>query len=70
MCKAMNRSLLNVLFGGFGTGDSGDAADQGAQTQGSYKSVSAEEAGMILDVAERVIIVPGYGWPYRKLNMS
>lgn len=61
MCKAMNRSLLNVLFGGFGTGDSGDAADQGAQTQGSYKSVSAEEAGMILDVAERVIIVPGYG---------
>lgn len=61
MCKAMNRSLLNVLFGGFGTGDSDDAAAAGSQTQGTYKSVAAEEAGMILDVAERVIIVPGYG---------
>jgi NAD(P) transhydrogenase subunit beta len=61
MCKAMNRSLLNVLFGGFGTGDGDDAAAGGSQTQGTYKSVAAEEAGMILDVAERVIIVPGYG---------
>lgn len=59
MCKAMNRSLLNVLFGGFGTG-AADPAAAGA-VQGTVKSSSPEEAGMILDVAEKVIIVPGYG---------
>ncbi|RME91169.1 MAG: NAD(P)(+) transhydrogenase (Re/Si-specific) subunit beta [Candidatus Hydrogenedentota bacterium] len=59
MCKGMNRSLTNVLFGGFGS-DSTTGGEGGAVT-GTVKSASPEEAGMILDMAESVIIVPGYG---------
>ncbi|EQA35285.1 NAD(P) transhydrogenase beta subunit [Leptospira inadai serovar Lyme str. 10] len=59
MCKAMNRSLPNVLFGGLGgavaTTDSGDIY------AGKTKSTSAEEVAMLLDMAQRVVIVPGYG---------
>ncbi len=58
MCKAMNRSLLNVLFGGFGAGPAGVDA---REITGTVKSISPDEAAMILDVAEKVIIVPGYG---------
>ena len=59
MCKAMNRSLLNVLFGGFGaTPLVVEASDS---TQGTAKSSSAEDAAIIIDIAESVIIVPGYG---------
>ncbi|MDH4262198.1 MAG: NAD(P)(+) transhydrogenase (Re/Si-specific) subunit beta [Spirochaetia bacterium] len=59
MCKAMNRSLVNVIFGGLG----GDVAagDGEAGHVGNFKSMGAEEAGMILDMAETVIIIPGYG---------
>lgn len=60
MTKAMNRSLLNVLFAGFGA-DAPAAGPAGAGPQGTVKSTSAEEAGMIMDMAESVIIVPGYG---------
>ncbi len=60
MCKAMNRSLANVLFGGFGSDDSGGAAGP-AGPQGNYKSAGPEEVAMILDTASLVIIVPGYG---------
>jgi NAD(P) transhydrogenase subunit beta len=57
MCKAMNRSLTNVLFGGFGeTATAGK--DEGYTT---VKSTSAEEVAPILDAASSVIIVPGYG---------
>ena len=59
MCKAMNRSLLNVLFGGFGATSSVAEASGGAQ--GTAKSSSAEDAAIIIDIAESVIIVPGYG---------
>jgi NAD(P) transhydrogenase subunit beta len=59
MCKAMNRSLANVIFGGLGGDVVGERA-QGSHT-GNYKSMGAEEAGMILDMAETVIIIPGYG---------
>ncbi len=58
MCKAMNRSLLNVLVGGFG-GDSGGGGDHSDYT--NVKSASPEEAAMILEDAMKVIIVPGYG---------
>ena len=61
MCKAMNRSLVNVLFGGFGSSSQNSDNREGSNIQGSVKSYSADEAGMILDVAESVIIVPGYG---------
>ncbi len=58
MCKAMNRSLANVIFGGFGAEASG--GDESGP-QGTVRSMSPEEAGMMLDMAESVIIVPGYG---------
>jgi len=58
MCKAMNRSLTNVLFGVMGpTADTPDA-DEVYKT---VKSTSAEEIAMLLEGVERVVIVPGYG---------
>ena len=61
MCKAMNRSLANVLFGAFGQVDAAAAADPLQEARGSVKSGSSEDAAMILDAARSVIIVPGYG---------
>lgn len=59
MCVAMNRSLTNVLFGKMGaSGGEGLSADEVYNT---VKSTSADEVAMLLDVAERVCIVPGYG---------
>jgi NAD(P) transhydrogenase subunit beta len=60
MCVAMNRSLANVLFGGFGMKDAAAAAGAGSE-YGSVRSYSAEEAALILESAESVIFVPGYG---------
>jgi len=59
MCKAMNRSFLNVILGGFG----GDAAAQvsGAQVQRNVKTGSADDAAFVLGHAQSVVIVPGYG---------
>ena len=59
MCKAMNRSFFNVILGGFG----GEAATAvaGSKEQRPVKSGSADDAAFILDNAETVIIVPGYG---------
>ncbi len=58
MCKGMNRSLINVIFGAVGLEQEGAS---GAQQQMNIKSYSTEEAAMILDAAEKIIIVPGYG---------
>jgi NAD(P) transhydrogenase subunit beta len=58
MARAMNRSLGNVLFSGFG--DTGGAATQGTVT-GSMKSIDAADVGVMLAFAQKVIIVPGYG---------
>jgi NAD(P) transhydrogenase subunit beta len=60
MCKAMNRSLTNVLFGGFGAVAS-ETKDDGNFYTGKVKSTSAEEVAMLLDIARTVVIVPGYG---------
>ena len=60
MCKGMNRSIINVLLGGFGT-DSGAAALVGATGDKSVKSGSAEDAAFIMSNASKVIVVPGYG---------
>jgi NAD(P) transhydrogenase subunit beta len=57
MCRAMNRSFTNVLFGGFGQ----VAAGGGTKEQRPYRSTSPEEAASILEAASRVVIVPGYG---------
>jgi NAD(P) transhydrogenase subunit beta len=58
MCQAMNRSLVGVLFGGLGTTTAANADDVYA---GKVKSASAEEIAMVLEGADRVVIVPGYG---------
>ncbi|MCA0399158.1 MAG: NAD(P)(+) transhydrogenase (Re/Si-specific) subunit beta [Bacteroidetes bacterium] len=59
MCKAMNRSLLNVLIGSFGGGAKAGADNAGAQ--GIYKEVSLSDAAVVLAYANKVMIVPGYG---------
>jgi len=58
MARAMNRSLGNVLFSGFG--DTGGAAAQGTVT-GSMKPIDAADVGVMMAFAQKVIIVPGYG---------
>jgi NAD(P) transhydrogenase subunit beta len=60
MCVAMNRSLANVLFGGFGAEASGGAPGP-AQEYVNVRSCGAEEAAMVLESAESVVFVPGYG---------
>ena len=60
MCKAMNRSLVNVLVGAIAEGG-GAAADADSVYAGRVKSTSAEEVAMLFDGARRVVIVPGYG---------
>jgi H+-translocating NAD(P) transhydrogenase subunit beta len=59
MCKGMNRSIFNVILGGFGT-EGGTAAAIGGHDKG-VKSGSAEDAAFIMKNAGSVIIVPGYG---------
>ena len=59
MCKGMNRSLTNVIFGAMGSDDS--QASQADDIQVQVKSYSTEEAAMIFDAAEKIIVVPGYG---------
>ena len=61
MCKGMNRSIFNVILGGFGTdGGSGGAAGHGAGDQ-PVKAGSADDAAFIMKNASSVIVVPGYG---------
>lgn len=59
MCKAMNRSLTNVLIGSFGGG--GAAGNAAAGTSGTYKTISLSDAAVVLGYAQKVMIVPGYG---------
>lgn len=59
MCKAMNRSLLNVLIGSFGGGAT--AAKAGAKDQGNYKEINLSDAAVVMSYASKVMIVPGYG---------
>ena len=58
MCKAMNRSLINVLFGGL---QAGSAKAGATEVQGEPKPISPEDAYYILEAARSVVIVPGYG---------
>ena len=58
MCRAMNRSLVNVLFGAFGAAPTAGAV---TSATGTVKSGTADDAAAILDAARSVIIVPGYG---------
>lgn len=61
MCKGMNRSLMNVVLGGWASaGAEGPAADSKAH-KGTAKAIDSEELAMLLDSVSSVIIVPGYG---------
>ena len=60
MCKGMNRSIFNVILGGFGT-DSSAAGAAHAKTDKPVKAGSAEDAAFLMKNAQSVIIVPGYG---------
>ena len=57
MCKAMNRSLWNVLLGAFG----GNSVAATGQVGGSYKEISNNDAAVVMSYAAKVMIVPGYG---------
>ncbi|MGE5520836.1 MAG: NAD(P)(+) transhydrogenase (Re/Si-specific) subunit beta, partial [Candidatus Dadabacteria bacterium] len=58
MCKAMNRSLGNVLIGSFGGSKAGAAS---SKEQGSYKEINLSDAAVVMNYANKVLIVPGYG---------
>ena len=59
MCKGMNRSIFNVLLGGFGAESGGPAGP--ARTDRTVKAGAAEDAGFIMKNASKLIVVPGYG---------
>ncbi|OFY52441.1 MAG: NAD(P) transhydrogenase subunit beta, partial [Bacteroidetes bacterium GWF2_49_14] len=56
MCKAMNRSLLNVIIGAFGGGGAASGKEAGA-----YKEISISDSAVLLSYSQKVVIVPGYG---------
>jgi len=60
MCRAMNRSFRNVLFGAFGAVDATAVAVAG-QEQGTHRAASVDEAADLMKMARSVVIVPGYG---------
>jgi NAD(P) transhydrogenase subunit beta len=60
MCRAMNRSITNVLFGAFGTVTAEETAAAG-DAKGSVRSIASEEVPALFETAQKVIIVPGYG---------
>jgi H+-translocating NAD(P) transhydrogenase subunit beta len=61
MCKAMNRSFISVILGGFGEGTGKTATTSSSQPQGEVNPINAEETAELLNNAKSVVIVPGYG---------
>ncbi|RKT43671.1 NAD(P)(+) transhydrogenase (Re/Si-specific) subunit beta [Thiocapsa rosea] len=61
MCKAMNRSIINVVFGGFGSDSSGSDSAGAVAAEKGVKSAAVEDAVYWMEDANRVIIIPGYG---------
>ena len=61
MCEAMNRPLSNVVFGAFGGDDSSAGEGSSGVTQGSIKKTTPSDAAIMMNYANRVIIIPGYG---------
>jgi NAD(P) transhydrogenase subunit beta len=61
MCRAMNRSIINVVFGGFGSESGGEVSAAGQAAQKGVKSASVDDAIYWMEDANKVIIVPGYG---------
>lgn len=58
MCRAMNRSFVSVILGGFGTGEATQAGDQ---EQGEHQEITAEQVAAMLAGSRKVMITPGYG---------
>jgi NAD(P) transhydrogenase subunit beta len=58
MCKAMNRSLFNVIFGAFGESAASGSADD---VHGSIKDISTTDVAVLMNYSKKVVIVPGYG---------
>jgi len=61
MCEAMNRSLFNVIFGGFGDTGSDDGQEGSSKIQGDIKKTTVSDVAILMNYSQRVIIVPGYG---------
>lgn len=61
MCDAMNRSLFNVIFGGFGDTDSDVEGGNSSTIQGSIKKTTVSDVAILMNYSQRIIIVPGYG---------
>jgi NAD(P) transhydrogenase subunit beta len=61
MCRAMNRSIINVVFGGFGGGEASGASAAGEAAEKGVKSAAVEDAIYWMEDANKVLIVPGYG---------
>jgi NAD(P) transhydrogenase subunit beta len=61
MCRAMNRSAANVLFGAFGTVSDEDVAAAAAEAKGTVRSITAEETAVLFETSGNVVVVPGYG---------
>lgn len=57
MCKAMNRTLHNVLFSGFGA----NSSSAGSEVQGEMKAISTDDAYYVLEAAQNIVFIPGYG---------
>jgi NAD(P) transhydrogenase subunit beta len=69
MCRAMNRSIWNVVFGGFGA-DSGAAAPAGAQAEGTITEMKVDEVAALARAAKEIVIVPGYGMAVARAQHS
>ncbi len=61
MCKAMNRPLSNVIFGAFGEGSKAASGEGGSKITGTIKQASVSDVAILMNYAQRVVIVPGYG---------
>ena len=61
MCTAMNRSLSNVIFGGFGDTSTGDDQGSSSSELGEIKKTTVSDVAILMNYSRRIIIVPGYG---------
>jgi len=61
MCKAMNRPLVKVIFGAFGEGNKVETSEGSSKFKGNVREASASDVAILMNYAQKVIIVPGYG---------
>lgn len=70
MCRAMNRSIWHVLFGGFGTASGSTSSSTAAAPTGELKEITAPDVGAQLAAARSVVVVPGYGMAVSRAQHS